>query len=69
MYTLEMKEGAEKIYNLSIEKHKKIMMLKEFLLDFLDGMQAQDKNMHPKVQYKVSEGYRLVKDFLHKLNK
>lgn len=66
---MDMKEMAEKIYNLSIEKDKKIVMLKELLLDCLNEMEAQDQNMHPEVQHKVSEGYRLAKDFLRELNR
>lgn len=66
---MDMKNKAYELYNLDVEKNKKIEVLNEFLLDCLREMEAQDQNMHPEVQHKVSEGYRLAKDFLRELDK
>ncbi|VEG92073.1 hypothetical protein [Legionella spiritensis] len=64
---MDMKQEAERIYHLTIDRDKKIRLLKDLALDCYNEMEAQDQNMHPEVHHKLSEGYRLAKDFIRKL--
>ena len=64
---MDMKEEAEKIYNQDIPTSMKIKYLNDLLLDCHNEMEAQDQNMHPEVQHKVSEGYRVIKNYLRQL--
>jgi hypothetical protein len=36
-------------------------------LDLRNEMEAQDQNMHPEIHNKLSEGLRLVTDFIREL--
>ena len=61
---MDMKKEADKIYSQNITKTLKIKMLNDLLLDCYNEMEAQDQNMHPEVQHRASEGYRVIKDYL-----
>lgn len=52
---------------MDMKKGVKIKILNDLLLDCLNEMEAQDQNMHPEVQHRVSEGYRVIKDYLRQL--
>ena len=60
-------EEALDIYERDIDTTKKIRLLEELSLDLINEMEAQDQNMHPERHNKLSEGVRLVKDFLREL--
>ena len=64
---MDMKKEAEKIFSQDIPKAIKIKILNDLLLDCLNEMEAQDQNMQPEVQHRVSEGYRVIKDYLRQL--
>lgn len=56
------------IYHRTISKKEKIRLLEDMALDLHNEMEAEDQNMHPEHRDKLSEGMRLVTDFLRKLH-
>ncbi len=64
---MDRKKVAQEIYNMPVEISEKIRKLKELMLDCFNEMEAQDQNMHPEIKHKLSEGYRLAKDYLREL--
>lgn len=64
---MDMAKAAKNICNMRIDKEKKIALLKDFLLDCHNDMEAQDQNMRPEVMDNDQEGYRIAMDCLRKL--
>lgn len=60
-------EEVLSIYYKDIPKTEKIRLLEDMALDLKNEMEAQDQNMHPERHNKLSEGLRLVKNFLREL--
>jgi len=55
------------IYQRNISKKEKIHLLEEIILDLNNELEAQDQNMHPEIQNRMSEALRLATDFLREL--
>jgi len=64
---MNMQEEAELIYQSHIDKAEKIRQLNDLVLDCQNEMDAQDQNMHPEVQHRLSEGLRVAKNYLREL--
>jgi hypothetical protein len=66
-----MNRDAEvlEIYQRNITKGEKIRLLEDIELDLMNEMTAQDQNMQPELHNRLSEGLRLVTDFLRELRK
>jgi hypothetical protein len=64
-----MNRDAEvlEVYHRNIDKEEKIRLLEDLALDLRNEMEAQDQNMHPEIHNKLSEGLRLVTDFIREL--
>lgn len=61
-------EEVLEIYQRDISKQEKFRLLEEIALDLLNEMEAQDQNMHPELHNRLSEGLRMVKNFLRELH-
>lgn len=55
------------VYHRNIPKKEKIRLLEDIALDLHNELEAQDQNMHPELHNKLSEGMRLVTDFIREL--
>ncbi|HHT9964468.1 TPA: hypothetical protein ACT9LN_002013, partial [Legionella pneumophila] len=55
------------IFLMDISKKEKCKLLKDFLLDCKNEMEAQDQNMHPEVHHNLSQAYQLAQNYLRKL--
>lgn len=55
------------IYEQKIDKHEKIRLLEDIILDLNNEMDAQDQNMRPEVRNKLSEGLTLAKNLIREL--
>lgn len=64
---MDMKQEAEKIYAMKIDKEKKIKLLRDLALDCQNELDAQEQNMRPEVRHNLSEGLRLAHDYLREL--
>lgn len=64
---MDRDQEAMDIYQRPIDKQEKIRLLKDLLLDITNELEAQDQNMHPEIHHRLSEGLRLVKNFLREL--
>jgi len=62
-----MQKEAELIYQSNIDTSEKIRQLNDLVLDCQNEMDAQDQNMHPEVQHRLSEGLRVAKNYLREL--
>lgn len=67
LMTMNMKQLAEDIYQLDIPTDEKIRRLRDLALDCQNELDAQDQNMHPEVQHRLSEGLRVATDYLREL--
>jgi len=65
-----MNRDAEvlEIYHRNISKEEKIRLLEDIVLDIHNELEAQDQNMHPEIQNRLSEGLRLATNFLRELH-
>lgn len=67
---MDMRVEAEKIFhNDELSKQEKISRLKELAYDCQQELDAQEQNMQPGVQHKLSEGLRMAKNFIRELEK
>ena len=64
-----MKEKASKIYRSDISKKEKIRCLEELALDCQNELDAQEQNMHPEVEHRLSECLQTAKNYLRDLQK
>lgn len=64
---LNLTYEVEVLYHRKVSRHEKCKLLKDFLLDCYNEMEAQDQNMHPEVHHNLSEAYQLAKNYLRKL--
>lgn len=55
------------IYLRDISNQEKCRLLKDFLLDCYNEMEAQDQNMHPEIKHNLAAAYQLAKNYLRKL--
>lgn len=58
---------ALEIYHRNIDKEEKIRLLEELVLDMHNELEAQDQNMHPEIQNRLSEGLMLATNFIREL--
>ncbi len=66
---MNMKEKASEIYRSDISKQEKIHRLQELALDCQNEMDAQEQNMHPEIEHRLSEGLLAAKNYLLELQK
>lgn len=65
---MDMRVEAEKLFhNEEMSHQEKIQRLQELALDCQNELDAQDQNMQPGVQHKVSEGLRMARNFIREL--
>ena len=64
---MNLREEADKIYNMAISTEEKINKLKDLELDCMNELEAQDQNMSPETRHRLSEGLRKVRDYLNAL--
>lgn len=55
------------IYRSKLNREEKIRLLEDLVLDMNNELEAQDQNMHPELQNKLSEGLRLATNFIREL--
>lgn len=68
-YGVKMNRDTEvlAIYRSNITREQKIRLLEDLVLDMNNELEAQDQNMHPEIQNKLSEGLRLATNFIREL--
>jgi phosphate uptake regulator len=64
---MNMRDEADKVFNLDVSKDEKIKGLVDLELDCINELDAQDQNMQPEIKNRVSEGLRKIRDYLRVL--
>lgn len=64
---MDYRMEVQNIINTNDSKRYKIEQLEQLSYDCQQQMDAQDQNMNPTVRHKLSEGLRLAKDNIRKL--
>ncbi len=66
---MNMKEKASEIYRSDIPKSEKIRRLQDLALDCQNELDAQEQNMQPEVEHRLSECLQVAKNYLLELQK
>jgi hypothetical protein len=64
---MDYRDEVQRVMDSNESKRYKLEQLEQLAYDCQQQMEAQDQNMNPKVRHKLSEGLRMAKDALRKL--
>jgi len=64
---LNMQEKANEIFHSSLDDAQKVKQLEDLIFDCQHELEAQEQNMRPEVQHRLSEGLRIAKNYVRTL--
>ena len=66
---MDVKQDANKIYESSMTRSKKINQLQNLILDSKNELDAQEQNIRPEIRHNLSKGLRVATNYLRELQK